>query len=63
MRPQLRKLWSLLLFAAVVMPACSGGINAGGETETSNGGIAFVALAGMLILTGIIMWIILGRDE
>lgn len=48
---------------ALAMTACNGGINAGGETETSNGGIAFVALAGMLILTGIIMWIFLGRDD
>lgn len=59
----MKKLWSLLVVAAVAMSACSGGINAGGETETSNGGIAFIALAGMLILTMIILWIILGRDE
>lgn len=52
-----------LIALALAMAACSGGINAGGETETSNGGIAFVALAGMLILTGIIMWIFLGRDD
>lgn len=52
-----------LIALAVAMTACNGGINAGGETETSNGGIAFVALAGMLILTGIIMWFFLGRDD
>ena len=63
MRPQMKKLWTLLLFAAVTMSACRGGINAGGETETSNGGVAFVAMAGMLILTGIILWVILGRDD
>ena len=62
MKVQMKKLWALLVLA-VTMSACAGGINAGGETETSNGGIAFVALAGMLILTGIIMWIILGRDD
>ena len=56
------KFWGLLLLA-LTMAACTGGINAGGESETSNGGIAFVALAGMLILTAIIMWIILGRDD
>jgi hypothetical protein len=59
----MRKLWSLLVLAALTMSACNGGINAGGETETSNGGIAFIALAGMLILTMLILWIILGRDE
>ena len=52
-----------LVALALAMTACNGGINAGGETETSNGGIAFIALAGMLILTGIIMWIFLGRDD
>ena len=57
-----RKFFGLVLLA-VLMTACNGGINAGGETETSNGGIAFVAMAGMLILTGIIMWIFLGRDD
>ena len=63
MRAVMKKLWSLVLLAAFALPACSGGINAGGESETSNGGIAFVALAGMLILTMIVLWIILGRDE
>ena len=62
MKVQMKKLWALVVLA-VTMSACAGGINAGGETETSNGGIAFVALAGMLILTAIIMWIILGRDD
>ena len=49
---------SLLLLAG-----CTGGIQAGGEEPTNNGGIAWVAMAGMLILTGIIMWIFLGRDD
>lgn len=62
MKVQMRKLWALVVFA-LTMSACAGGINAGGESETSNGGVAFVALAGMLILTAIIMWIILGRDD
>ncbi len=63
MTRQIKKVWSLVVFAAVTMSACSGGINAGGETETSNGGLAFIALSVMLILTMIILWIILGRDE
>lgn len=63
MRSQTIKLWTALVAAAVAMSACGGGINAGGETPTSNGGIAFIALTGMLILTGIIMWIFLGRGE
>lgn len=52
-----------LVAMTLVMTACGAGINAGGETETSNGGIAFVALAGMLILTGLILWFFLGRDD
>jgi hypothetical protein len=50
----------LLLFLA----ACSRpGIDAGGESETNNGGIAFVALAGMLIVIGIVLWWIIGRED
>ena len=52
-----------LMALALAMSACSGGINAGGETPTSNGGIAFIALTVMLVLTGIIMWFFLGRDD
>ncbi len=63
MRSRVARLWALLAVAAVAMSACNGGINAGGETETSNGGIAFIALAVMLLLTMLILWLILGRDE
>ncbi|HYI43981.1 MAG TPA: hypothetical protein VE174_00770 [Actinomycetota bacterium] len=60
----LTRLCQVLLFAVLVaLPACTGGINAGGESPTNNGGVAFIALAGMLILSVIILWIILGRDE
>ena len=55
---------TLAAMALLVMAACSnGGIQAGGEEATNNGGIAFIAMAGMLILTGIIMWFFLGRDD
>jgi hypothetical protein len=37
---------------------CTNGINAGVD-----GGIAFIAMAGMLILMCLILWFILGRDE
>lgn len=63
MKSQVAKLWGLLALAALTMSACNGGINAGGETETSNGGIAFIALAVMLLLTMLILWLILGRDD
>jgi hypothetical protein len=59
---RLRNASSALLLLA--LGACSkGGINAGGETPTNNGGVAFVALAGMLIAAVIILWIILGGEE
>lgn len=61
---QVARLRRFLMFAVLVpMVACTGGINAGGESPTNNGGIAFIALAGMLILAAIILWIILGREE
>ncbi|MDP9067519.1 MAG: hypothetical protein M3N53_04090 [Actinomycetota bacterium] len=60
---QIKKVWSLLLLAALTMSSCRGGINAGGETPTSNGGVAWVAMAGMLLLTMLILWLILGRDD
>jgi hypothetical protein len=51
---------SLMLF----LSACSKtGIDAGGESETNNGGIAFVAMAGMLIVIGIVLWWIIGRED
>ncbi len=61
-RPE--RLRTLLVTATLLsLAACTGGINAGGEKPTNNGGIAFIALAGMLILAGVILWIILGREE
>ncbi|MBW3594979.1 MAG: hypothetical protein KY391_05320 [Actinobacteria bacterium] len=47
----------------LTLAACTGGIQAGGEEPTNNGGIAWIAMSGMLILTGIILWIILGRED
>ena len=58
---RLRTTCGLLLLMA--LSACTGGINAGGESPTNNGGVAFIALAGMLILAVVILWIILGREE
>lgn len=47
-----------------VLAACSKpGINAGGESATNNGGIAFIAFTGMLLGTGLILWLLLGRGD
>ncbi|MGI8774955.1 MAG: hypothetical protein ACR2KQ_08085 [Actinomycetota bacterium] len=45
----------LLLFSST---ACTSGINAGEQ-----GGVAFIALAGMLIVGCVILWFVLGREE
>lgn len=51
--------WMFGVVAALALGACSGGgINAGEE-----GGHAFIAFAGMLLLTLGILWIVLGRDK
>jgi Zn-dependent protease with chaperone function len=49
----------LLAFAACGKP----GVDAGGETNASNGGVAFMVLTGFLVVGAIIMWFILGREE
>jgi hypothetical protein len=50
---------SMLLFAA-----CGGvGVDAGGETNGSNGGVGFIILAGFLVLGALILWFILGRED
>ena len=49
--------------ALIALAGCTGGIQAGGESPTNNGGIAWIAMSGMLILTAIILWIILGRED
>lgn len=54
---------ALIGLSLLLLAGCTGGIQAGGEEPTNNGGIAWVAMAGLLILTGIIMWFFLGRDD
>lgn len=54
---------ALFSVALLALAGCNGGIQAGGESPTNNGGIAWIAMSGMLILTGIILWIILGRED
>ena len=49
----------LVAFAACGKP----GIDAGGETNSSNGGVAFMVLTAFLVVGAIIMWFILGREE
>jgi hypothetical protein len=54
----------LLLTLAVWTSACSNrGIDAGGETISNNGGVAFIVLTGFLVVGGLILWFILGRED
>ena len=64
-KPKLNKvLYVAGLSAFLFLSACSGtGIDAGGESETNNGGIVFVAMAGMLIVIAIVLWRIIGRED
>ena len=55
--------WFLAL-GLLLLSACGGtGLDAGGESETNNGGIAFVAMAGMLIVIALVLWWIIGRED
>ena len=50
---------SLAAATLLALSSCTRtGINAGEE-----GGVAFILMAVMLILTAVILWIILGREE
>lgn len=39
------------------------GVDAGGETNGSNGGVAFIILAGFLVFGALVLWFILGRED
>lgn len=48
----------ILAVLLVVPAACTGGINAG-----EKGGTAFIVFTGMLLVTLVILWLILGREK
>jgi len=55
-----------LLAASVsllILGACGTGIDAGGESLGENGGVAWIAMTAMLVLTGVILWWIMGRED
>lgn len=58
MKRLLAALTSLLLLSA-----CGTGIDAGGETLGENGGVAFIAMTFMLVLTAVVLWWIMGRED
>ncbi len=51
------------LMALVALGGCATGIDAGGETLGENGGVAFILLTVMLLLTGAVLWWIMGRED
>ena len=55
---------TLAVAALTLLGACSKvGVDAGGETSGSNGGVAFIILAGFLVFGAIVLWFILGRED
>jgi hypothetical protein len=63
-RTPLRFLYPSAIGILLFLSACSHtGIDAGGESETNNGGIAFVAMTGMLIVMAVVLWWIIGRED
>lgn len=55
----------VLCTALVLLSSACGkvGVDAGGETNGSNGGVAFIILAGFLVFGAIVLWFILGRED
>ena len=51
------------LTSLLLLSACGTGIDAGGESLGENGGVAFIAMTFMLVLTGAILWWIMGRED
>ena len=53
----------LAALSVAIFGACSRGINAGGESPTDNGGVAFIVMAVFLVLICVVLWLVLGREE
>jgi uncharacterized protein YceK len=51
------------LTTMLVLGGCATGIDAGGESLGENGGVAWIAMTTMLVLTGAILWWIMGRED
>jgi hypothetical protein len=55
---------TLLVAVAMLMSACGKlGVDAGGETTSNNGGVAFILLTAFLVVGGLILWFVLGRED
>jgi hypothetical protein len=49
--------------AFVLLGGCGTGVDAGGESLGENGGVAFILLTVMLLVTGAVLWWIMGRED
>lgn len=47
----------------LLLGGCATGIDAGGETLGENGGVAFILMATMLVIVGVVLWWIMGRED
>ena len=65
MRSRLRIRQAALASALLWLCTACGkvGVDAGGETNGSNGGVAFIILAGFLVFGALVLWFILGRED
>lgn len=54
---------AVALMALVALGGCATGIDAGGESLGENGGVAFILLTVMLLVTGAVLWWIMGRED
>lgn len=58
----MRRLYTALA-TVLLLGACGTGIDAGGETLGENGGVAWILMATMLVVIGIVLWWIMGRED
>lgn len=49
--------------ALLVFGGCATGIDAGGESLGENGGVAFILMTVMLLVVGVVLWWIMGRED
>lgn len=65
MRGRMATARTLVLASLLTLLAACGkvGVDAGGESNGSNGGVAFIILAAFLVAGVVILWFILGRED
>lgn len=60
---KLLRTWAPVALAMLTTACGNLGIDAGGESTSNNGGVAFIILTAFLVVGGLILWFILGRED